>query len=412
MKKTLVALFLFLFITSAFSQTNKVSVVSNNQGSKLVVNGNDFFMNGMNWDYFPIGTNYNFSLWKQSDDIIKAALDNEMTLLKNMGVNAIRQYAGVQPRWIQYIYEKYGIYTVLNHPFGRYGLTLDGVWAANTDYSDPRVHKLLLKDVKQMVDDYKNVPGVLMYLLGNENDYGLFWEGAETENIPVADRKSTHKALALYQMFEEGFKLIKSIDTDHPTALCNGEVLFMDIIAKECPSMDILGINCYRGKSFGDIFETVKTKLNKPMFFTEFGADAFNAVENAEDQKDQAEFDVNNWKEIYANAAGMGKAGNSLGGFTFQFSDGWWKYKQTADLEVHNTTASWINGGYLYDYKPGVNNMNEEWFGIVGLSDVSGNQLVSSNQLTIKRYPRKAFYVIREFWKNPVIKKTLRKKTP
>jgi hypothetical protein len=29
------------------------------------------------------------------------------------------------------------------------------------------------------------------------------------------------------------------------------------------------------------------------------------------------------------NAAGLGKAGNSIGGFTFQFSDGWWKYGQT-----------------------------------------------------------------------------------
>jgi hypothetical protein len=30
-------------------------------------------------------------------------------------------------------------------------------------------------------------------------------------------------------------------------------------------------------------------------------------------------------EEIYQNAAGLGKAGNSMGGFTFQFSDGWWK---------------------------------------------------------------------------------------
>jgi hypothetical protein len=70
-----------------------------------------------------------------------------------------------------------------------------------------------------------------------------------------------------------------------------------------------------------------------------------------------------NWQEIYENAAGMGKAGNALGGFTFQFSDGWWKYKQTEDLDVHNTNASWSNGGYIRDYRKGENNMNEEWFG-------------------------------------------------
>ena len=50
--------------------------------------------------------------------------------------------------------------------------------------------------------------------------------------------------------------------------------------------------------------------------FTEFGADAFNAVSNSEDQESQAYYMVGNWKEIYANAAGMGNANNSIGGFT------------------------------------------------------------------------------------------------
>jgi hypothetical protein len=33
-----------------------VSVVSNDKGMKLVVDGKDFMINGMNWDYYPIGT--------------------------------------------------------------------------------------------------------------------------------------------------------------------------------------------------------------------------------------------------------------------------------------------------------------------------------------------------------------------
>ena len=54
---------------------------------------------GVNWDYFPVGTTYSYSLWAQPDAVIEAALANEMPLLKAMGVNAIRQYAGVPPRW-------------------------------------------------------------------------------------------------------------------------------------------------------------------------------------------------------------------------------------------------------------------------------------------------------------------------
>ena len=38
--------------------------------------------------------------------------------------------------------------------------------------------------------------------------------------------------------------------------------------------------NVYRGVSFGDAFERVKKEYDKPVLFTEFGADAFNAVNN------------------------------------------------------------------------------------------------------------------------------------
>lgn len=100
MKKTVQTLILSLLAIATVAQTSRVSITSNQDGAKLLVNGKDFFINGMNWDYFPIGTNYSYSLWKQPDDIIRAALDAEMPLLKNMGVNVVRQYTGVPARWI------------------------------------------------------------------------------------------------------------------------------------------------------------------------------------------------------------------------------------------------------------------------------------------------------------------------
>jgi hypothetical protein len=72
---------LFFSTTDAFAQANKVEVVTDGSGSKLMVDGKEFMINGMNWDYFPIGTNYSYSLWNQPDDIIKSALDSEMSLL-------------------------------------------------------------------------------------------------------------------------------------------------------------------------------------------------------------------------------------------------------------------------------------------------------------------------------------------
>ena len=384
---------LFLFYSTAFAQTAKVSVVKGDEGMKLVVDGQDFMINGMNWGYVPIGTNYNYSLWKQSDDIIKAALDAEMSLLKNMGVNAIRQYTGIQPKWITYIYENYGIYTMLNHSFGRYGLTIDSAWTPVTDYRDAKTKELLMSEITTLAEDYKNTPGLLLFLLGNENNYGLFWAGAETEDFPDEEDKKREvgekRGRPMYKLMNDAAVKMKEINSSIPVAICNGDMLFADIVAEECKDVDIYGTNMYRGKSFGDAFERVKKELDMPILFTEFGADAFNALSNQEDQKMQSFFMVENWKEIYQNAAGLGKAGNSIGGFTFQFSDGWWKLGQTKNLDVHDTGASWSNGGYYLDTENGSNNMNEEWFGICAKGPNNARGLYTL-------YPRAAYYSLKE----------------
>ncbi|MEL6721248.1 MAG: glycosidase, partial [Bacteroidota bacterium] len=148
------------------------------------------------------------------------ALDEEMSLLKNMGVNVIRQYTGVQPKWIKYIYEKYGIYTMLNHAFGRYGLTINGAWVAVTDYSNSATQQLLLSEVTQLAETYKDTPGLLLFLLGNENNYGLFWAGAETEDFPDDDEEKAFigetRGRPMYRLMNEAAKKIKAIDSNHP----------------------------------------------------------------------------------------------------------------------------------------------------------------------------------------------------
>ena len=395
----LILIFIFVALNGCMKTANiavlipKVSVSNDDEGMRLIVNGKDFMINGMNWDYFPIGTNYEFSLWEQSDEFIKTALDTEMTLLKDMGINTIRVYIGMQPKWITYIYETYGIHTMINHSFGRYGLSINGNWKAETNYSHLDVQKVLLDAVSKMTVKYKDTPGLLLFLLGNENNYGLFWMGAETEDFPSDEKEIAAKGEKLgrpmYRLMNKAAKKIKSIDGSHPVAICNGDLGFIDIIAEECADVDIYGTNMYRGKSFGDSFKKVKNELNMPIMFTEFGADAFDALDNKENQKMQAFYMVENWKEIYENAAGLGKAGNSIGGFTFQFSDGWWKFGQTKNLELHDNNASWANGGYSSDFKKGSNNMNEEWFGICAKGP-------RNKKGFYKLYPRAAYYALKQ----------------
>ena len=64
-QRKLLQLFLFLFTTTIFAQSAKVEVLKDQNGAQLLVNGEKFMMNGMNWDYIPIGTNtVNAAFWK------------------------------------------------------------------------------------------------------------------------------------------------------------------------------------------------------------------------------------------------------------------------------------------------------------------------------------------------------------
>ncbi|HCH63461.1 MAG TPA: hypothetical protein DFR83_11690, partial [Deltaproteobacteria bacterium] len=66
--------------------------------------------------------------------------------------------------------------------------------------------------------------------------------------------------------------------------------------------------------------------------------------------------------------------------------------KQEENLDVHDPTASWPNGGYSEDFvEGGPNNMNEEWFGITakGRPDADGHFYV---------YPRPAYYALQQAW--------------
>ncbi|MEO1623957.1 MAG: hypothetical protein AAFV25_02275 [Bacteroidota bacterium] len=70
-------------------------------------------------------------------------------------------------------------------------------------------------------------------------------------------------------------------------------------------------------------------------------------------------------------------------------SDGWWKFGQTKNLDLHDNNASWPNGGYESDHVEGENNMNEEWFGICAKGETNERGLYTL-------YPRAAYYALKE----------------
>jgi len=386
-----IAALLALAAPGAAFAVDKVSTYRDENGWKLQVNGRDFYVKGVVWGYTPVDENYNYNLWGQPDEFIRKVLDYDFGLMKAAGVNAVRSFNLMPPKWITYVYEKHGIMMVINPLMGRYGYTVGGKYIQFTDYSDPLTRATLKKDTLEIVDKYKDVPGVLMFAFGNESNYGLSWKSFEIENLPEGERE-TAKARFLYSLFEEVVSEGKKIAPNHPFTIVNGDLQYADLIAEICTSLDLLGVNAYRGKSFTDLWKTAAAKLDLPILFFEFGSDAFNARTGTEDQLTQARNMRSQWQEMYNKSHGNGEEGNSIGGFVFEWRDEWWKHLQEERLDIHDTHASWANGGYPDDLVPGQNNMNEEWWGLTALGPVNSDGVTTART-------RMAYDVLSDIWR-------------
>ena len=52
----------------------------------------------------------------------------------------------------------------------------------------PATREKILREAAESIETYKNTNGVLMFMFGNENNYGLQWESNAIENLPVGQR--------------------------------------------------------------------------------------------------------------------------------------------------------------------------------------------------------------------------------
>ena len=368
-----------------------VTTVKDENGWKLQVNGSDYYVKGVVWSYTPRGENYTYDLWGQSDEMVKKILDYDFSLLQKAGVNTIRSFSTIPPKWVTYIYKEYGIRTIINHLAARYGNSYTGKWVANTNYQDELTRAAMKADVLKTVEMYKNTPGLLMYALGNEANYGLSWSSFEIENLPEGEQNK-EKAKYLYSIYNEIIAAAKTITTDVPYAIVNGDIQYIDLIQEYCTDLDILGTNVYRGKGFTTLWKDVDEKLDIPVLLMEFGSDAFNARTGSEDQASQAHLIKDQWLEMYNKSYGNGEEGNSIGGTVFEWRDEWWKYKQTENLDKQDNNASWANGGYPSDFVEGKNNMNEEWWGIAALGTPNSDGVYTAR-------PRMAYDVLTEIFR-------------
>jgi len=399
--------FLFLFILFACQPQPGVYIQKlKNQHYRLMVNGQPYVVRGVCYNPIPIGANHEYDWW--SDPNKPWLVDGK--LMKEMGVNTIRLYQSHDnPQEVKQVirdfYNLYGIRTLLGDWLGFWEYPYPF-------YGDKKFQDKVKQQALEMVRLYRQEPGILGWILGNENNYSCLghvnpWSSPEVDLEPDPQKQKLIRAKIYYSFVNEISQEIHKIDTKHPVGLGNGELVGLDSASKYCADVDFVACIIYRGKTFGNLFKSLKMTFDKPILLAEFGADCYDAYLKREDQDMQAFFLQSQWKQIYENLANnkIG-SGNCIGGVMFEWTDEWWKH--TSDnpesWKIHDTQSGWSNGSYYFDVRAEKNmNMNEEWFGLVAL----GEQL--ENGLN-KRVLRKAYYVVREFWKHPVMLKTREKR--
>ncbi|MFN3550970.1 MAG: glycoside hydrolase family 2 TIM barrel-domain containing protein [Endomicrobiia bacterium] len=316
------------------------------------------------------------------DEIIQ----EEFELMKEMGVNTIRLYHhGHNKNLLRYIYEKYGIKFLMGDFLGMYAIGSGAGWYEGTDYTDPIHQQNMMSSVKDMVLEYKDEPYVIMWVLGNENNYGIVGD----ENFTGMGCRAKSQPDAYYYFVNEVAKYIKSLDPyKRPVAICNGDLLYLDYIAKYCPDVDVIGVNAYRGAyGFGwSLWNNIKRLTNKPVLITEYGCPAYaKGVSEKEAEKLQAEYLKGNWEDIYYNSCGYG-VGNAIGGVSFEWVDEWWKAGQPPkyDTYVQEKIGQFTGpfpDGWFY----------EEFLGVC--SQGNGKHSPFMRQL------REAYFMYKELWK-------------
>ncbi len=308
----------------------------------------------------------------------------DFKLMKDMGVNTLRIYHhGYNKKLLQDLFHTYGIRVIMGDFLGAYTIGSDAEWAAGTDYRDPVQQERMLASVRQMVTEYKDEPYLLFWVLGNENNFGNANNSREVPEV-------------YYSFLNKAAQLIKSLDPDHPVALSNGDLQFIDKAAKLCPDVDIFGANAYRGlHGMGDSFwRDAADEWAKPMLISEFGCPAYHRHKSEADAEAlQAEYLRGSWDDIEWNVGGGPGVGNGIGGVLFEWMDEWWKAgaPPTFDPAVHDTVGQFggpFPDGWSY----------EEWYGIVSQGDGKNSPF--------ERQLRKAYFMFKdELWNHKEWKK-------
>ncbi len=356
---------------------------------QLVDTNNNKLHDGFDESYIDLNDN------NKRDDNEPVVGDGK--IIQDMGANTLRAYHHLYNRELfRRLYKENGIYILCGDLLGGYAVGSGATWTDGTDYSNPTQQENMLQSVREMVTDNKDEPYILMWVLGNENVYGV-------ANNSGRDPES------FFKFVNRAAELIHQLDPSRPVAIANGDLLYLDDIRKYCPAIDVMGANAYRGEEgFGRaLFQDVQEALDKPVLITEYGTSAYGeGYSQQQAEAYQAMYLGNNWEDLEANMAGHG-VGNALGGVLFEWMDEWWKANADLPEKVQKARADWYasKSAIYKNLQPDKHDIvpqfgfpfldgwsYEEWYGLI--SQGNGQDSPFCRQL------RPAYFTMRDLWKS------------
>lgn len=311
--------------SSALSESDESNVPQSGiviRDRAIYVDGELFHIKGVNWNPVPKGGVH-------PDNLDYAGFaDQDIALMKAAGINVVRTYQRLDDREVLDKLHAAGIYVLS---------TVLGWWQDD----------VLL--VTQRVNDVKDHPAILAWVLGNEWNYNQLYSNGQLSTDDVRDR------------INQAAGLIKAADPTRPVVTVFGEIGDIGPMIDAMPAIDIWGINAYRGKDHSALIADWAELSNKPMFISEYGGDAWDSrnggAENTDAQAEAATALTQQIIDAYTTTNG---GGITSGGCIFEWADEWWKSGAVNPTE--HDTASVLTGGV---YPDGV--FNEEWWGIVDI---------------------------------------------
>ncbi|MDD5069555.1 MAG: glycoside hydrolase family 2 TIM barrel-domain containing protein [Candidatus Omnitrophica bacterium] len=134
-------------------------------GYKLSVNGKPFIIKGVIYNPTPVGKGYDYDFF--TDENKPWLVDGP--LMQEMGINCVRIYSvsddlSKVKLFIRDMYEKYGIFTMVSDWLGLWDYP-------QSNYADPKFRERSKERIVRIVKELKDEPGLLMWVIGNENNY-------------------------------------------------------------------------------------------------------------------------------------------------------------------------------------------------------------------------------------------------